>query len=349
MKSGNQKDIAFQEDEVEPNEIITTTPETVAYEDISSNGSDNENNNDDFDDENNDDNGVDADSEGDFEYSTSTDEEAHDEEEDQCDDSLWLGVLQLLWLLPPSNCSAIISASFEERADPDGYNWANLSNDTRLLYWEEFQKKCCWDDAITSKVKTAWETKAKEKYGQYTYKMRTDKRNKTGKKPSHISSEVWVSWKAKWNTEEFKMKSDQNKKNRRKGVADGPALSTHTGGSASHLKIASDLKKLYGRDPKRSELFLYTHTKNHDGTSFLHKKDEKIHNEFKERCEELEALGEEFDEDQVFYEAVGGHDRKRRLYGFGTYGKAIAPNKGSTETCYMPDNNVSVAVIGEGM
>lgn len=61
---------------------------------------------------------------------------------------------------------------------------------------------------------------------------------------------------------------------------------------------------------------------------------------FKERCEQLEALGEEIDEDQVFYEDVGGHDHKRILYGFGTDDEAIASNKGSTETSYMPDNNV---------
>ena len=52
---------------------------------------------------------------------------------------------------------------------------------------------------------------------------------------------MWTSWTARWNTEEFKKKSEQNKKNRRRGVADGQALSTHTGGSASHSKIASDL------------------------------------------------------------------------------------------------------------
>ena len=94
-------------------------------------------------------------------------------------------------------------------------------------------------------MKSSWETKAKERYRQYIYNMRSTTKNPTRKKPSHISSEVWTFWNAKWNSEEFRKKSEQNKKNRRKGVADGLALSTHTGGSASHLKIASNLVSLF--------------------------------------------------------------------------------------------------------
>lgn len=71
--------------------------------------------------------------------------------------------------------------------------------------------------------------------------MRAPKRNPNGKKPNHVPANVWVSWKLKWNSEDFKNKSDQNKVNRRNGVPDGPARPTHTSGSSSHLKIASDL------------------------------------------------------------------------------------------------------------
>ena len=71
--------------------------------------------------------------------------------------------------------------------------------------------------------------------------MRNPKRNPTKKKPNHVSVDIWVSWWLKWNSEEFKKKSDQNKINRRNGVPDGPARPTHTSGSASHLKVASIL------------------------------------------------------------------------------------------------------------
>lgn len=50
-----------------------------------------------------------------------------------------------------------------------------------------------------------------------------------------------------------------------------------------------------------------------------------------EQCDRLEAIGEEIDEDKLFYDVVGGHDRKKRLYGFGSYGKCIRSSKGSSE------------------
>nr|KAJ0187667.1 hypothetical protein LSAT_V11C900456600 [Lactuca sativa] len=111
-------------------------------------------------------------------------------------------------LFPSGPCSAVIYESFGERADLNGYSWAPSSDETKLLYWDEFHNK--------------------------------------------------------------------TKKNKRRGVAVGQALSTHTDGSASHSKIASDLKKLRGHDPAHHELFVYTHTKNHDGVTFLVDKAKKF-------------------------------------------------------------------------
>ncbi|XP_052627085.1 uncharacterized protein LOC128133616 [Lactuca sativa] len=98
--------------------------------------------------------------------------------------------------------------------------------------------------------------------------------------------------------------------NRCNGVADGVAKPTHNAGSASHLKIASDLKRKLGRDPPHSELFLYTHTKNHNGVTFTNEKDRQIHAAYTEKQEELEADGVEFEEDKIFYAVVGRNDKK---------------------------------------
>ena len=87
----------------------------------------------------------------------------------------------------------------------------------------------------------AWARKEAQSYGQYLFSMRSPKRNKHGFKSAHIPQEVWNSWQLKWNTDEYKLKSEQNKKNRRNSVADGVAQPTHNAGSASHLKIAFDL------------------------------------------------------------------------------------------------------------
>ena len=69
--------------------------------------------------------------------------------------------------------------------------------------------------------------------------MRDISRNKFQRKPSHVEVDVWNGWQAKWNSEEFKAKSVQNKINRRNGNPEGPALPTHNSGSACHLKVAS--------------------------------------------------------------------------------------------------------------
>nr|KAJ0212788.1 hypothetical protein LSAT_V11C400196590 [Lactuca sativa] len=88
-------------------------------------------------------------------------------------------------------------------------------------------------------------------------------------------------------------------------------------------------KKLWGHDLAHHELFLYTHTKNHNGVTFLVEKAKKIHDDFMERSDQLEAIREEIDEDKLFYDVVWGHDRKKRLYGFGSYGKHIRSSKES--------------------
>ncbi|XP_023767380.1 uncharacterized protein LOC111915978 [Lactuca sativa] len=70
-----------------------------------------------------------------------------------------------------------------------------------------------------------------------------------------------------------------------------------------------------------------------------------------ERCDRLEAIGEEIDEDKLFYDVVGGHDRKKRLYGFGSYGKRIRSSKGSSEMHreQYEDNNAETKVEIENL
>ncbi|XP_052622434.1 uncharacterized protein LOC111913750 [Lactuca sativa] len=210
--------------------------------------------------------------------------------------------------MPPGPCAHLISQSFKQRIDPEGYAWA--------------KKKCCWDETIDSVVRQAWARKVAESYGQYLFNMRSPKGNKHGFKPTHIPQEVWNSWQLKWNTEECKTKFELNKKNRCNGVAAGVAKPTHNAGSASHLKIASDLKRKLGNEPPHSELFMYTHTKNHDGAAYT------------EKWEELEAKGIEFEEDKLFYAVVGGHDKKKRLYGLGSFANAIPNRNGKMDVSY---------------
>ncbi|KAI3765173.1 hypothetical protein L2E82_15200 [Cichorium intybus] len=51
-------------------------------------------------------------------------------------------------LLSSGKCSSIIYSSFKDKADVGGHKWTSLAEETKKMYWEEFQKKCYWDVAI---------------------------------------------------------------------------------------------------------------------------------------------------------------------------------------------------------
>ncbi|KAL7594831.1 hypothetical protein Lser_V15G30027 [Lactuca serriola] len=197
-------------------------------------------------------------------------------------------------LFPSGPCSSVIYESFGERADLNRYSWANLSDKTKLLYWDK---------------KSAIGMMQKLHYSRLIGKIR------------------------------------QRKDIDNRDVVDGQALSTHTSGSASHSKIASDLyicRKSFGDMIRHIMNYSYIHTLR---ITMELTKLKKIHDDFMERCDRLEAIGEEIDEDKLFYD-VGGHDRKKRLYGFGSYGKRICSSKGSSETHreQYEDNNAETKV-----
>ncbi|CAI9294297.1 unnamed protein product [Lactuca saligna] len=81
---------------------------------------------------------------------------------------------------------------------------------------------------------------------------------------------------------------------------------------------------------------MFTHTKDHDGKTFQVDKAKEVHDLFVSRRADLALLGEEVDESELFYTVVGGHDRKRRIYELGSYGRSILPEI-SSQTCTSPD------------
>nr|KAJ0204553.1 hypothetical protein LSAT_V11C500247400 [Lactuca sativa] len=60
---------------------------------------------------------------------------------------------------------------------------------------------------------------------------------------------------------------------------------------------------------------------------------------------------DEIDEDKLFYDVVGGHDRKKRLHGFGSYGKGIRSSKAFSEIHreQYEDNNAETKVEIENL
>ena len=45
----------------------------------------------------------------------------------------------------------------------------------------------------------------------------------------------------------------------------------------------------------------------------------------------MKVKGEDVDEDQLFYNIVGGHDKRRRVYGFGAFSKVIPSTRATTD------------------
>nr|GLL45474.1 uncharacterized protein LOC109155276 isoform X2 [Ipomoea trifida] len=132
-------------------------------------------------------------------------------------------------------CARKITKLFKERTDPNGYTWGQLSVDTVEFYWEEFKKSFEWDDAKTTLVYNAWEMKAKIRYVDYLSRLRKNPRL------VYIPPEIWTKWNEVWNSEEGKKKTELAKKNRRGGILNGVAQSTHTTGSTPHVKVAAQL------------------------------------------------------------------------------------------------------------
>ena len=52
-----------------------------------------------------------------------------------------------------------------------------------------------------------------------------------------------------------------------------------------------------------------------------------------------EATQEEVDDTEMFYKAVGGHDRKKRVYGLGSFGTSVFLGMASGEKCTTPNTN----------
>ncbi|PWA85852.1 hypothetical protein CTI12_AA145680 [Artemisia annua] len=96
------------------------------------------------------------------------------------------------------------------------------------------------------------------------------------------------------------------------------------------------------RPPNPFELFVYTHTKNHDETTFIDKKAKTIYDNvlrLREAREANHAEGESsqlVNESELYYEAVGGV-KKRNVYGLGSQAFAYYPNPATrTSATYMP-------------
>ncbi|XP_065856853.1 uncharacterized protein [Euphorbia lathyris] len=117
---------------------------------------------------------------------------------------------------------------------PLGYCFKTVPPNVVQLYWEEFQKRCTWDNNRynSNQVYNAFIKRIRKRYSDFFSEMRSK-----NVQPKFLSDDVWKAWTTAWNSPEYKRKCMQNKINRRKGDISQPAQATHTGGSISHSEI----------------------------------------------------------------------------------------------------------------
>ncbi|KAK1401613.1 hypothetical protein POM88_001218 [Heracleum sosnowskyi] len=131
---------------------------------------------------------------------------------------------------------------------------------------------------------------------------------------SRIGKNVWLSWIEEWKTPECMAKTEIKRNNRKGGADVNEYPATHTGGSSSARKTAALLADDYTRDPFSPELFLYTHTKNHDMKTFIDEKSAKIYEKIKalrdERSRPVDGSStpQPVDENQLYYDAVAADE-----------------------------------------
>ncbi|XP_065852961.1 uncharacterized protein [Euphorbia lathyris] len=136
----------------------------------------------------------------------------------------------------------------------------------------------------------------------------------------YVSEAIWKEWLDAWNSPEYKRKREQAKKNTRKGKESEPAGATHTSGSISHGETFERLTAHLGRALDPHELFMYTHTRQHDGTSWIDQHAQDAEEEYARIVAEIESQQNCADEFQAFFQAVGGANNTNRIYGLGAAG-----------------------------
>ncbi|KAK1360948.1 hypothetical protein POM88_045422 [Heracleum sosnowskyi] len=100
--------------------------------------------------------------------------------------------------------------------------------------------------------------------------------------------------------------------------------SLRNGGSASSRTHASRLAEEWDRDPNSTDIFEYMHTKMHDKKTFINKKSAEISEKLNalraERCQPTDgsSIPQLVDENRLFYDAVGGRNKRNMIYGLGS-------------------------------
>ncbi|KAL2318603.1 hypothetical protein Fmac_032479 [Flemingia macrophylla] len=227
---------------------------------------------------------------------------------------------------PTREISRIIKGKFEGSWESYGQVKTTNPNVTKM-WFEEFERKFKWLVHHDEQIRKIFDHKASEALSNAMYRVR-----RGVDVGSWIPRQKRVELDQKWNDDNWKEKARTNANNR--NSSDG---SLHTGGSIptsehfKRLKISADMT------PTCWDLFQKTH-KTANGDKWVSSKAERIANEYQRRLSERESHQSSGDgasssvqsENSIFYDVVGGLNKKGRIFGLGSKaGKYKASSSGS--------------------
>ncbi|KAL3537529.1 hypothetical protein ACH5RR_000895, partial [Cinchona calisaya] len=188
-------------------------------------------------------------------------------------------------------------------------------------------KKFRWPPRHNAAVRENFEKRGAGRLAQMLQKVRKD-----GRKPSWMGDSAWVDLNKYWQSQEFKQKSDQNKKNRDSSAG----ASLHTGGSIPHRVHFKKMKAEKGENLPFSDFYFRTHKKKEG--DWVHPRAQAAYENFEKKKAEISSQSTVENDNMssdgsqhsqhlpsdldIWYDAVGGK-KKGRVSGLGSLGRTM--------------------------
>ncbi|XP_021745122.1 uncharacterized protein LOC110711054 [Chenopodium quinoa] len=227
-------------------------------------------------------------------------------------------------------------------------NYGEVDEDSREHFWNLFNKKFKWAPELNNQVKDTFEEKFANRLRDTFYNI-THRLN--GRKPRWLNKDVHEGMMKIIATDpKYQKRSEQNKKNRRGGSMENVVEPTHFQGSMSSVQHAKKMAaKNQGQLPNAHDIFLKTHFKEVPGKGQVaaNNKAKRIADTYQKKLEETMSQGIQKSPNELYWESVGGRNKKGRVKGLGQsaelyYGKQGRGSRSSQQytpsvICQMQD------------
>ncbi|KAH6788427.1 hypothetical protein C2S51_003433 [Perilla frutescens var. frutescens] len=247
-------------------------------------------------------------------------------------------------LMSAHQVASAITCNFKKFLYPTGFTWKMVPAQRRQHYMEEFRDAAVW---------AAWSLKAADRYKDM---VRGFKRNRTKGYPPFMPPEMWEGFKAHWDSDAFKKKSEISSKNSL-SEPDGPGTSIvkHRGGSRSAVAHAAALAKEKGVES--NNVAWETSKRLHDTAdgSYSDGKSRRIATDVLARVEELSQPTSGIDEPPhvdmsvVYVDTAHQHSKKNRIFWLDSRSWSLSAPSVSSSAPPQPDTQAAIKKLQEKM